>query len=358
MSMSIVSLIKPRVTHVITSREIPRQTNVRTGISTLATSLPDEKKIKPGFFTEFLKWSRQSKLGEVLFKTIGLYIQLINHMAHSFSIDLGIDKLVEDELNKYLFRTDLTDPIPSNIDLDSLIKLEKNGEPTLYGHFYESKNSKLLAIYLHGFGSNIFEDIPNCLRIQKELGVNVLCVDYRGYGLSQGTPTIDGVTNDVIRMYNYATQVKGYDGKNIIFVGISLGSPIALEAYSVLKKQNKPLGGMALLYTFSSVQDITRWRFPEVPVYLLPDDKFNARKLVKSVTVPLHVAWGDRDNDTPNKQSELVYRNAPGPHKTKFILSEIGHCNLGTSEHPSVADYYSSVREWLKKYFIFEDMSF
>lgn len=349
--MPIVSLVKPRVTHVITSREIPRQTNVRPGISTLATSLPDEKKIKTGFFTQLLKWSKQSKLGEVLFKTFGLYIQLINDMVHLFSIDLGIDRLLENELSKHLFRTDLTDPIPPNIDLDSLIKLEENGEPTLYGHFYESKNSKLLAIYLHGFGSNIFEDIPNCLRIQKELGVNVLCFDYRGYGLSQGTPTIDGVTKDTIRMYNYATEVKGFDGKNIIFVGISLGGPIALEAYSVLKKQDKPLGGMALLYAFSSIRDITKWRFPEVPVYLLPDNKFNARRLAKLVTVPLHVGWGDHDNDTPNKQSELVYRNAPGQNKSMFILSGIGHNNLGLTDHPSINAYYASVREWLKKYF-------
>lgn len=347
----IVSLEKIKGPHVGLPNKVSPCINFRDGISALATSLPDEKKIKSGLLTKFFKWSRQSNIAQVLFKTGALYVQLINYFAHTFSIDLGIDKLIEKELNNHLFRTDLADPIPSNIDTNGLVKLESNDEPTLYGYFYETKNSKLLAIYLHGFGSTIFEDIPNCLRIQKELDVNVLCVDYRGYGISQGTPTIDGVTKDVIRIYDYATKTKKYDGKNIIFVGISLGSSIALEAYSILKKQEKPLGGIVMLYPFSSIRDITRWRFPEVPAYLLPDDKFNAKKLIKSVSIPLYIAYGEQDRDTPNKQSEIVYRNAPEPYKTKYVLSGIGHSNLGKSDHPSVAGYFSSVREWLKEHF-------
>lgn len=350
--MSIVAPVTSSgVTQVDIPRVLPSQTIVRPSISTLARSIPDEKKTKPGVFTGFFKWSMQSKMGQVIFKSTALCIQLINSFARTFNIDLGIDKLIEDELNKHLFRTDLVDPLPSNIDMDSLIKIENKGEPTLYGYFYESKDSKLLAIYLHGFASSIFEDIPNCLRIQKEFNTNILSVDYRGYGLSEGTPTIDGVTRDAVRMYNWATQTKGFDGKNIVLVGISLGGPIALQAYSELKKHKKPLGGIALLYPFSSIRDITSWRFPEVPSFILPDEKFNAKKLARLVRVPLHVAFGDLDRDTPNKQSEMIYRNAPGPDKMMYVLSGIGHSSIGTNNHPSIAGYFSSVREWLKKYF-------
>ena len=349
--MSTVSLIKPIGTHVSIPRRICQDTNVRPGISALASSLPIENKIKSSFLLKFLKWSKQSDIGQFLFKVTTLGLQLTNSLAHTFKLDLGIDKFIEKELNKHLFRTDLSDPLPPNIDINSLIKLENKGEPTLYGHFFESPNSKVLAIFLHGFGSTIFEDTPNCLRIQKELNTNVLCVDYRGYGLSEGTPTIDGVTKDAIRMYDYATKTKGYDGKNIIFVGISLGGPIALEAYSILKQQKKSLGAMAILYPFSSIRDITRWRVPEVPAYFLPDDKFNAKRLAKSVSIPIHIACGDLDKDTPNKQSKQVYKNVPGTNKEIFILQGIGHNSLGTSDHPSVANYFSSLRKWVKEYF-------
>lgn len=349
--MSIVSIVKSVGPAIGVTNGANVQRVARPGISNLASSLPDEKKTEHSFLTRFLKWSKESPTGLFLFKLMSFGIQMTNVLAKRFSMDLGIDKLMEKELNKHLFRTDLADPLPPNIDMDSLVKLKGNPEPTLYGHFYENKNSKLLAIFLHGFGSTIFEDRSSCLKIQKELNTNVLCVDYRGYGLSEGIPTIDGVTNDVVRMYDYATQEKGFDGKDIVFVGVSIGGPIGLEAYSELKKQSKPLGGLVLIYPFSSVRDITKWRFPEAPIFLLPDDKFNAKKLAKQVSIPVHVAIGDQDKDTPNKQSKKVFENIPGSDKTLHVLKGIGHNNLGVSDHPSVNVYFSSLRDWLNKYF-------
>lgn len=58
------------------------------------------------------------------------------------------------------------------------------------------------------------------------LGANVLSVDYRGYGDSEGDPSVQGVSRDARTAWDYLIS-QGADPSDIIVLGHSLGSAIA-----------------------------------------------------------------------------------------------------------------------------------
>src|SRR6266436_1388177 len=61
----------------------------------------------------------------------------------------------------------------------------------------------------------------------RDMPVNVLALEYRGYGRSEGTPTERGVYRDADAAYLYLVNTKGKDPKTVISFGQSLGSAVA-----------------------------------------------------------------------------------------------------------------------------------
>ncbi len=64
------------------------------------------------------------------------------------------------------------------------------------------------------------------------LGANFLVVDYRGYGLSTGSPSLSNLLQDARAAWAHATEAMGLPPGKIVIMGRSLGSLAALEAAS------------------------------------------------------------------------------------------------------------------------------
>lgn len=58
------------------------------------------------------------------------------------------------------------------------------------------------------------------------LNSNILAIDYRGFGDSEGQPTVDGVAQDARTGWNYLVE-NGARPEDILIVGHSLGTAIA-----------------------------------------------------------------------------------------------------------------------------------
>lgn len=74
------------------------------------------------------------------------------------------------------------------------------------------------------------------------LGANVLSVDYRGYGDSEGKPTVQGVSRDARTAWNYLIN-QGAHPSDIVILGHSLGTAIAGILSSELSREGiRPRG--------------------------------------------------------------------------------------------------------------------
>jgi hypothetical protein len=120
----------------------------------------------------------------------------------------------------------------------------------------KSPNSKKLLIYSHGNAGNI----ENRSDIISELSryTNVLAYDYRGFGQSTSiVPTEKGVYMDIINVWNYCIDKNGlgYDSKDIILYGESLGCAISSYLFNYLVKHDYEIPDSIVLCSgFSSIK--------------------------------------------------------------------------------------------------------
>ena len=56
------------------------------------------------------------------------------------------------------------------------------------------------------------------------MGLNILIIDYRGYGKSRGQPSEAGIYKDAVAAYDYLLTRQDIDRSRIIGYGESLGS--------------------------------------------------------------------------------------------------------------------------------------
>lgn len=85
-------------------------------------------------------------------------------------------------------------------------------------------------LFFHGNGE-IADDYDDIGPLFNRMGINFMVVDYRGYGLSDGSPTVSAMMGDAYRIFDFLrewTSANGYTGP-LIVMGRSLGSASALE---------------------------------------------------------------------------------------------------------------------------------
>jgi len=105
------------------------------------------------------------------------------------------------------------------------------GEEVVIGaKLHHAKNSAPTILFFHGNGE-VVSDYDDIGSVYAEMNINFLPVDYRGYGVSTGQPTVTGMMRDAHRIFLYIKKRladKGYRGP-LLVMGRSLGSASALE---------------------------------------------------------------------------------------------------------------------------------
>ena len=78
-------------------------------------------------------------------------------------------------------------------------------------------------LFFHGNAGNIGHRLPNVKGMFQHLQANIFLLQYRGYGLSEGTPSEAGIYKDAQAALNYLHTRQDIDRARIIVFGRSLG---------------------------------------------------------------------------------------------------------------------------------------
>ncbi len=214
---------------------------------------------------------------------------------------------------------------------DSLKITSGNGKK-ITAVFLEHPQSEYTILFSHGNAEDLGNVVPFMQQFH-ELGYSVLMYDYRGYGTSEGSPSVRKTYQDIDAAYRWLVEEKKINPKTIIVQGRSVGGgPSAWLA------AHREVGGLVLESTF-----VSAFRVKTV-VPLLPWDMFNNLRHVKKTTCPVLVMHGRNDEILPFWHGEKLYEAAPGK-KTHLWIDDAGH-----NDYAYVADenYMGSFQAFVK----------
>ena len=191
-------------------------------------------------------------------------------------------------------------------------------------------------LHFHGNAGNIGHRLP-LYREWQRLGLNVLAVEYRGYGNSEGTPSEPGLYRDAEAAWRYLTGVRHIPPDRIIIAGRSLGAAVACH----LARGKEP-AGVALETPFTSIPDMARYHYPWLPVWPLIRNRFAAVDMVRDVRAPLLVIGATDDGIAPPTMTEQVFGAASQPKQ--WVELRGGHNDFDEQSH---AEWQAAWRQWL-----------
>jgi hypothetical protein len=188
--------------------------------------------------------------------------------------------------------------------------------------FYRSNPaSKQVLLWFHGNAENIGYDLDH-MRLLAKLGVNILGVDYRGYGKSEGKPDEAGVYQDAYAAYDYLIEQRHFRAKDIIIYGHSLGGAVAVNLAS-----RRPCGGLIVQSSFTNARAMAR-RVLLIPLLeYVVKSRFDSLRKIRDVRAPILIVHGTRDEVVPYPMGQQLFAAAPEP-KLFYPIEGAGHNDL------------------------------
>ncbi|MDG5766246.1 alpha/beta fold hydrolase [Balneolales bacterium ANBcel1] len=214
--------------------------------------------------------------------------------------------------------------------------------------FLEHENAAATVLYMGGNGFLMVKSRP-LIEAYARAGVNLMLLDYRGYGMSSGTPSVEGLKKDVLAAFEVAANkrlpVTGdsvtdtTDGMRhkkaypIFIHGHSMGSLLA--GWLAERKQ---VSGYVLESPISNVSD---WTGKLVPFLLRPFIRFDVDPVlaqednmqrVASIRAPMLIIAGESDEITPVRMATALYEASGSASKRKVLIPEGGHNDLPNND--------------------------
>lgn len=203
----------------------------------------------------------------------------------------------------------------------------------LSARYYHRNENAPLAICFHGYRGTSIRDFCGGARISLEQGHNVLLVDQRAHGESEGHTITFGVRErlDCLDWVNWATGRFGEDVP-ILLYGISMGGATVLMAAGSGLPQN--VRGIIADSPYSSPADIIRKvcrdrKLP--PAAVMPFlstaarlfggfslTELTAAEAVKSSKIPIMIIHGEDDRFVPCSMSAEIQAAKPAIRRHTF----------------------------------------
>ena len=196
--------------------------------------------------------------------------------------------------------------------------------PCISTWYFDHFPGRPTVLFCHGNAGNI-HDREYVWEMCKTFNLNLMLIDYRGYGKSNGDPTPKGICQDGLVAYDYLyNRLK--DPDQIVLWGESLGSAVA--TYIAAHRRCRCL---LLLCPFASLEDIV-FRHDSLPWFIKSTgiiikhlvDNMPSKRHITNVKDPVVIMHSKDDELIPYINAEILYDNVR--HQFKDLVTiEGGH---------------------------------
>ncbi|MDO4489017.1 MAG: alpha/beta fold hydrolase [Eubacteriales bacterium] len=234
---------------------------------------------------------------------------------------------------------------------------------TLFGRHYPAAPDAPWLIMFHGYKSGAERDFCGGMPYGVKSGYNVLLVDQRAHGRSEGRCLTFGVKerHDCLTWINYVLSVAGPDAK-IVLYGMSMGAATVLMAAGLELPGN--IVGIVSDSGYSSPSGIIKKvlkdrHFPQFPTYSLlrlggmlfggfDIEEASAVMAMESCDIPVLFIHGEDDRFVPCEMGIENYEHCKSEHKMMLTVPGAGHGISYMVDRPA---YLNAVNSFLDSVF-------
>ncbi|KAF2842954.1 BEM46 family protein-like protein [Patellaria atrata CBS 101060] len=217
-------------------------------------------------------------------------------------------------------RTDVPRPPQFDImDFEELMIPTPDGE-SLSAFFIRPSNKQyardITILMFHGNAGNIGYRLPIAKILESELGYNVLMLQYRGYGLSTGTPNENGLKIDAQVGLDYIRKRAELHKTKIVIYGQSLGGAVGI-GLAAKNQKDGDIAAIILENTFLSIKKMIPAAFPPAR-YLAPlcHQIWPSEQIIPQIDqIPILFLSGQKDEIVPPDHMRKLYSICRAPVK-------------------------------------------
>ena len=213
-------------------------------------------------------------------------------------------------------------------------------------YLFIKKNSQITVVFFHGFMSDMIGAKPNAIqKFCKKQKLNFLKFEYSGHGRSSGK-FIDGNISKWTSDAKQLIRSKIKKNKNLIFIGSSMGSWIALNLFPTFKKKIKGFIGISSAPEFleelmwkkfnkkikktimnKKIYHLERggFTYPLTKQLILDGRKNKVLNNKINLNIPIVLFHGTNDEVVPLNFSRKILKIFPKAEKKLFIIKGGGH---------------------------------
>lgn len=234
-------------------------------------------------------------------------------------------KMLTPLINRVIFQPGMTatsaDLTPATLSLlYEDIHLVTDDGVAITGWYLKAPAPRGSVLYLHGNAGNRRDWVqvaPDFI----QRGYNLLLLDYRGYGDSQGKPSEKGLYRDGDAAWTWLEKRAQQDGLPAFILGKSLGSGVA----TYLAATHSPTG-VILDSAFTSMSQLVALHARWLPRFLIPG-LYQSMTRAGRVTCPTLILHGDQDDLVPLAHGLALYAELQAP-KALAVTPGAGHNDI------------------------------
>jgi len=218
----------------------------------------------------------------------------------------------------YMPAGDVLSPQAIGLSEYTQVFIHTHDQEQIRAWYHKKQSSDTVMLYFHGNGHSLENRAAKYRAFSSDSDFSVLAITYRGYPGSTGAPTESGLYSDGKAAIQFLLD-EGYQEKDIILYGESLGTGVATEMATIIDAK-----ALVLESPFTSITDVAKSRYWFLPVSMLLKDRFDNQLKMQKLHLPLLIIHGEQDKIVPLSLGQALYDRYQGP-KSLVVLPHAGH---------------------------------
>ncbi len=256
---------------------------------------------------------------------------------------MGIEKLDQPAVLNCLFhpRKEMGYPVPDGVVTRS-IAVDKR--VSIGSRLYLAGPSDPHILFFHGNGE-IAADYDDIGPVYNRFGLNLLAMDYRGYGSSEGEPSVDAMLNDAHVLFRAITEWMQKEERPgpLWVMGRSLGSVSALEIASVYPRD---VSGLIVESGFAYTVPLLRFLGVDVDsAGIAETDCFRHVEKIENFSGPTLIIHAEYDQFIPVSDAETLLHHSAAVRKDLRVIQGADHNSIFMVAGDS---YFTTVQNFIE----------